>query len=71
MNDDDFKIIDSITSDNITWDMDMHGNSHSITITTDNSSVFTRYPDLASRQVREGLGVDVIQDIKRNLDDKQ
>jgi hypothetical protein len=67
MNDDDFKIIDAIGV-NAPWDIDMHGNN--ITITTDDSSVFTRYPDLASRQVREGLGVDVIQDIKRNLDDK-
>jgi len=61
--DDDIKIIGEIYP----WTHDSLGNT--ITITTENSSVFTRYPDLSSRQVREGLGIDVVQDIKRNLDE--
>lgn len=40
-------------------------------ITFEDTSIWTKYPDLQSNSVRENLGVDVIHDIKKIIDGKQ
>jgi len=61
-------------TDNITWDMDMHGNSINITLSDKDivgASIFTKYPDLESKSVKEGLGIDVVQGLRKIINESQ
>ena len=39
--------------------------------TINTPEVFTRYPDLDARSVQKGLGVDVISDLRKILDERK
>ncbi len=56
-----------------TWGSDLTyttSASDSVFTVTGPTEVFTRYPDLDARSVQEGLGVDVISDLKKLLNDE-
>ena len=35
------------------------------------ASIFTKYPDLDSKSVKEGLGIDVVQGLRKIINDSQ
>jgi len=73
VNDDTFTINISDPMDNTITMGDTTGifSVSSPSITLEDTSIWTKYPDLQSNSVRENLGVDVIHDIKKIIDDKQ
>lgn len=67
MNSDDFEI--TINPQMQNWDMHYGNSVTDSSFTLSAPEIFTRYPDLSSREVREGLGVDIVQGIRRVIDE--
>lgn len=69
MGDDDFSYT-NYALDDITCDV----GPIEITVTDENlvgTSIFTKYPDLESKSVKEGLGVDVVEGLRKIINDSQ